>query len=108
MSEGRWREKDEDREECTWIIIKVHMSMCLFSVAPPILQGYPELDLDDIMVIDESEREPKLKVSESTTKSIALLIIMTSFDLFLYRSTSKMPKDHVRYELCYVMFRLSQ
>ena len=83
------------------------MSTCLFSVAPPILQGYPELDLDDIMVIDESEREPKLKVSESTTKSIALLM-MTSFDLFLYRSTSKMPKDHVRYELCHVMFRLSQ
>ena len=33
-------------------------------------QSYPELDLDDIMVISEEEREDKLKVRELCSEGV--------------------------------------
>ena len=32
------------------------------------MQSYPELDLDDIMVIDEGERETRLKVNQTISR----------------------------------------
>ena len=40
------------------LLLDVHSVCCINQF----LQSYPELDLDDIMVISESERESKLKV----------------------------------------------
>ena len=52
---------------CRLIVLIFSIHCCDYCVP---LQSYPELDLDDLMVIDEKEREERIKVSHNISHTV--------------------------------------
>ena len=72
---------------------------------PPIFpQGYLELDLDDIMVIDESERESKVKVRKLQKKCNTC----TWLKLWVLRPNDSSTLTLIKCMVCYSQFLFVQ